>query len=73
MVNKLTGAYTYTLTAATTEGVDDVKTFSYIAEDLVTGQTSAATNLTINVIDDVPTATNISQTLSMAATPQTYI
>ncbi|WP_317028641.1 VCBS domain-containing protein [Acinetobacter towneri] len=71
-VNKLTGAYTYTLTAATTEGTDDIKVFSYIAKDQVTGQTSAATNLTINVIDDAPVATNINQTLSMAATPQTY-
>ncbi|WP_407508768.1 beta strand repeat-containing protein, partial [Acinetobacter baumannii] len=72
VVNKLTGAYTYTLNAATTQGVDDIKVFSYIAKDQVTGQTSAATNLTINVIDDAPVATDISQTLSMAATPQTY-
>ena len=72
VVNKLTGAYTYTLNAATTQGVDDIKVFSYIAKDQVTGQTSAATNLTINVIDDAPVATDINQTLSMAATPQTY-
>ncbi|HRO79603.1 MAG TPA: VWA domain-containing protein, partial [Acinetobacter towneri] len=71
VVNKLTGAYTYTLTAATTQGIDDIKVFSYIAKDQVTGQT-AATNLTINVIDDAPVATDINQTLSMAATPQTY-
>ncbi len=72
VVNKLTGAYTYTLSAATTQGVDDVKLFSYTAKDQVTGQTSTETNLTINVIDDAPVATNINQTLSMAATPQTY-
>ena len=72
VINKLTGSYTYTLNAATTEGVNDVKKFTYTATDVVTGVTSNSSILTVQVMDDVPTATSISKTLVSAATPQSY-
>ncbi len=72
VINKVTGSYTYTLNAATTEGVNDVKKFSYTATDIVTGTTSNASVLTVQVMDDVPAVSFINKTLISATTPQTF-
>ena len=71
VVNATTGAYTYTLTGATTEGVTDKPTFNYVLTDSVTGLTANA-NLVINVVDDAPVGGNITHTLQAAATLPTY-
>ncbi|MDZ4124294.1 MAG: Ig-like domain-containing protein, partial [Hydrogenophaga sp.] len=62
VVTKATGAYTYTLNGATTEGVNDTPTFNYVLTDSFTGQTTNA-NLVVNIIDDVPLGGDIEQTL----------
>ncbi|WP_233686243.1 type I secretion C-terminal target domain-containing protein [Pseudomonas anguilliseptica] len=71
VVNANTGAYTYTLNSATTEGVNDKPTFSYTLTDSDTGKNSSST-LTINVIDDAPSGGDITQTLQAADAAATY-
>ncbi|ACT47693.1 retention module-containing protein [Methylotenera mobilis] len=71
VVNANTGAYTYTLNAATTEGVNDKPTFNYVLTDSVTGQSTNA-NLTVNIVDDAPVGGNITQTLQAASAALTY-
>jgi len=71
VVNASTGAYTYTLTGATTEGVTDKPTFNYVLTDSATGLTTNA-NLVINVVDDAPIGSDITHTLQAAATLPTY-
>ncbi|CAG0959908.1 RTX-I toxin determinant A from serotypes 1/9 [Methylophilaceae bacterium] len=66
VVDKATGAYTYTLNGATTEGVNDTPTFNYVLTDSATGQTTNA-NLVINIVDDVPVGNDIVQTLQAAS------
>jgi VCBS repeat-containing protein len=51
------GDYSYTLTAATTAGVDDNPTFAYLLTDSSNGQTSTS-SLSITIDDDAPTASN---------------
>ncbi|MDZ4223989.1 MAG: type I secretion C-terminal target domain-containing protein [Methylotenera sp.] len=71
VVNASTGTYTYTLTGATTEGVNDVPTFNYVLTDSITGQTTNA-NLVVNVVDDAPIGGDIVQTLQAASAALTY-
>ncbi|NMY49591.1 retention module-containing protein [Pseudomonas sp. WS 5011] len=71
VVNANTGAYTYTLNRATTEGVNDTPTFNYVVRDSVSGQSSNA-NLVINIVDDTPTGSDITQTLQAADGSATY-
>jgi|GEM_PF-1105988 len=66
VVTKATGAYTYTLNGATTEGVNDTPTFNYVLTDSQNGQTTNA-NLVINVIDDTPIGGDVTQTLQAAS------
>ncbi len=66
VVNSNTGAYTYTLNAATTEGVSDHPTYSYTLQDSATGQTTSA-NLVVSIVDDAPIGGDISQTLQAAS------
>jgi len=71
VVNANTGAYTYTLTGATTEGVNDKPTFNYVLTDSATGQTTNA-NLVVNVVDDAPIGGDIVKTLQAASAALTY-
>jgi VCBS repeat-containing protein len=71
VVNASTGAYTYTLNAATTQGVTDAPTFNYVLTDSVTGRTANA-NLVINVVDDAPVGGNITETLQAATAALTF-
>ncbi|MFA7351760.1 MAG: Ig-like domain-containing protein [Methylotenera sp.] len=71
VVNANTGAYTYTLTGATTEGVNDTPTFNYVLTDSATGQTTNA-NLVVNVVDDAPIGGDIVKTLQAASAALTY-
>ncbi|MBA1432757.1 MAG: VWA domain-containing protein [Epsilonproteobacteria bacterium] len=47
-VDTINGTYTYTLTEATTEGVDDQDSFTYTLNDNSTG------NIGVNIADDTP-------------------
>ncbi|MDD2932603.1 MAG: Calx-beta domain-containing protein [Methylotenera sp.] len=71
VVNANTGAYTYTLTGATTEGVNDTPTFNYVLTDSATGQTTNA-NLVVNVVDDAPIGGDVVKTLQAASAALTY-
>ncbi|OYY49059.1 MAG: hypothetical protein B7Y48_07685 [Methylophilales bacterium 28-44-11] len=58
------GDYVYTLNSATTEGVNDAPSFSYVLTNTFNGQTSNST-LNINILDDAPvTIGDITQTLT---------
>ncbi|MCA1975196.1 MAG: VWA domain-containing protein, partial [Caenispirillum sp.] len=71
VVNATTGAYTYTLNGAATEGLNDNPVFNYVLTDSVTGQTTNA-NLTINIVDDAPIGGDIAHTLQAASGTLTY-
>ncbi len=71
VVNASTGAYTYTLNAATTQGVNDTPTFNYVLTDSVTGRTANA-NLVINIVDDAPVGGSITETLQAATNALTF-
>ncbi|MBV6474622.1 MAG: hypothetical protein MOGDAGHF_00099 [Rhodocyclaceae bacterium] len=68
---RLAGDYTYTLGGATTEGSTDTPTFSYTLTDGFSGLTSSAT-LTIGVVDDAPTGSDLTHTLQAASGAATY-
>ncbi|MEJ5992764.1 tandem-95 repeat protein, partial [Ramlibacter sp. PS3R-8] len=53
------GDYVYTLNANTTQGTNDVRTYSYTITDSATAQTSTS-NLTVTVQDDAPQAVSAS-------------
>jgi hypothetical protein len=53
------GDYVYTLTGRTTEGTNDARSFNYTITDTAPNpDTTSTAALTVNVIDDVPLATN---------------
>ncbi|HEY9099270.1 MAG TPA: type I secretion C-terminal target domain-containing protein [Thiobacillus sp.] len=65
------GDYRYTLSGATTEGVNDRPVFNYTLTDSFNGQTSSS-NLTVTIVDDAPIGSNVSHTLQAASTALTY-
>ncbi|RYF83156.1 MAG: VWA domain-containing protein, partial [Comamonadaceae bacterium] len=72
-VNAATGAYTYTLTAATTEGISDVKTFNYVVTDAFNGATATSNaTLTVNITDDAPIGADVTRTLEASPSAATY-
>jgi large repetitive protein len=61
------GDYTYTLNAATTQGVNDMPSFNYVLTNSFNGQTTNA-NLVVNIVDDAPLAVaDVVQTLTAPA------
>ncbi len=64
------GDYQYTLTAATTQGSTDVRSFSYVLTS-AGGVTSTAA-LNVNVADDAPIGGNVTHTLQAANNLPTY-
>ncbi|RMF42786.1 MAG: VWA domain-containing protein, partial [Deltaproteobacteria bacterium] len=64
------GDYVYTLNSATTEGVDDVETFTYSISD--NAGNSSSGQLAINIADDAPVGTDVDHTLQAASTAPTY-
>ena len=65
------GDYTYTLNGATTQGSNDAQSFNYTVRNPVSGQTSSS-SLTINVVDDAPVGSSVTETLQAAETLPTY-
>jgi len=68
---RVAGDYTYTLSAATTQGTNDTATFNYTIRDNTFGQTSTAA-LTINIADDAPIGSDVSKTLQAASGASTF-
>src|SRR5690606_26531408 len=71
VVDKATGAYTYTLNGVTTDDVNDTPTFNYVLRDSANGQTTNA-NLVINVVDDAPIGSDVTETLQAASAALTF-
>ncbi|WP_222432892.1 beta strand repeat-containing protein [Caenimonas sedimenti] len=61
------GDYVYTLTGRTTEGSNDVLSFTYTITDTAPApDTTSSATLSINVVDDAPLATNSSTQIAQA-------
>ena len=68
VVNASTGAYTYTLSnPSSVPGTSVDKTFNYTLTD---GAQSSSAALTVKIVDDAPTGTNITQNLSATGVSQ---